>query len=231
MLLVLSALLPTLLAQEHSQPMPEPNLCFGFLKAVPDRPELPKEEAERIQAAHIGHLTALGKKRWLLAAGPIGTPGPIRGILISACRSVEEANELASADPAVRKGRLVAENFRWSGPEGIAKVYWEKHEADPKAQDKMIKHSLVLVRNGGEWRTPPAAVWSQHQARQQSLRKTGMLAAGGLLHQAGPLVAVFVFRNTPPQDAGKLVQSDPLFEGNVSVETLEWWVADGVLPE
>ncbi len=208
------ALLPLLLAAQGAQA----NYCFGFLKAVPDRPTLPKEEAERIQAAHIAHLTVLGQKRWLRAAGPMGTPGPIRGILISRCRSVKEANELASADPAVKAGRLTVETYSWTGPEGIADRYWQIHDADPNAKDKMAPHALVLVRAGSS------------RGEMKPVSGGGKLAAGGPFTGSTDLLGVLVYRNTTLDQARQMAAANPSVPSGAAFEILEWWVDENVLP-
>ncbi len=210
-------------------PAPKPNYCFGFLKAVPNRPTLSKEETDRIQAAHLAHLKALGEKRWLRAAGPIATPGPIRGILISACKSVEEANELASADPAVKGGRLAVESYSWVGPEGIADRYWKERESNPNAPDKMTKHALLIMHNTGEWKMTPA-LFEKHHAYIAPARKSGKLAAAGPFFNSPAILGVYVLRDTTLDEARKFAEADPLFQHGARVEALEWWVAENVLP-
>lgn len=212
-------------------PLPKPNYCFAFLNAVPDRPEIPKGEAERIQAAHLAHLGSLAEKRWLLAAGPIGTPGPNRGILISACQSVEEANQLASADPAVKANRLTVETFQWSGPAGIAQQYWKRREADPTAKDKMMKHSVVLLERTPETRWASKAAFEKHMTIVRSLLESGKLAAAGPFHGSERYFGIFVFRDTLLDEARQTIEADPMVaESNVRLKLLEWWVSDGVLP-
>lgn len=213
MLLVLAAVLLT--PQGHAQP----NYCFGFLEAVPGRPTLHKEEAERIQAAHIAHLTALGKKRWLRAAGPIATPGAVRGILISKCRSVREANELASADPAVKQGRLLVKSYSWRGPEGIADRYWKMHESDPQLKDKMAAHALVILRR-------TASITGE----MKPVTSSGRLAAGGPFLDSPEILGVLVYRNTSLEEARKLAESERAVPPGATVELLEWWVDENVLP-
>ncbi len=211
--------------------MPKPNYCFGFLNAVPDRPQLPPDEATRIQKEHLAHLGALAEKRWLVAAGPILTPGGPRGLLISRCQSVAEANELASADPAVKNRRLFAANYLWTGPEGIGDGYWKRKETNPQAPDRMLKHSIVFLRKSSTSRADKAA-FAAHLAHVEALRKSGRLVAAGPLQDAGDLLGVLVFEETPIDEAGRLVEQDPLVAGgHARVEAYDWLVADGVFPK
>ena len=213
--------------------MPKPNYCFGFLNAVANRPQLPQEEVLRIQKEHLAHLGALAEKRWLVAAGPILTPGGPRGLLISRCRSVAEANELASADPAVKNRRLWVESYLWTGPDGIGDAYWKGKEANPQAADRMLKHSIVFLRKGASWSGWPAKeVLEAHFANVRSLKKATRLVAAGPLHDGGARLGVFVFEETAIDEARRLVEQDPLVAGgHASVEAYEWLVADGVFPK
>lgn len=228
MLSLLALALSTLAAQPVE--MPKPNYCFGFLKAAPNRPDLPKQELERIQAAHMAHLGKLAAEGWLLAAGPMGGTGVIRGILISKCASLAEAVEKASADPAVKAGRLVVEAYRWTGPEGIGEGYRKRREQQPDAQDKMAKHAMVIVRKGQGWKIPPEPVVRAHMAYLESQRKNG-LAAIGPFHDSPEILGVVIYRNTTLEEARSRTSRDPMFQSGVELEALDWWCAEGVLPD
>ena len=75
-------------------------------------------EAQRIQAAHLAHLDSLAKIGVLDIAGPFGDDGEVRGILILRVSSLEEAEALCIADPAVKAKRLTVEVHPWWAAEG-----------------------------------------------------------------------------------------------------------------
>ncbi|HJP92345.1 MAG TPA: YciI family protein [Pyrinomonadaceae bacterium] len=52
-------------------------------------------------------------------AGPFGDNGNLRGIFVFKVASLDEAKELAAADPAIKAGRLAIEIYPWMVPEGI----------------------------------------------------------------------------------------------------------------
>ncbi|MCW5983554.1 MAG: hypothetical protein KIT09_36020 [Bryobacteraceae bacterium] len=212
---------------------PKPNYCFAFLHAVAGRPELPEAEAMDIQKRHLAHLGWLWEKGWLEAAGPIVTAGGPRGILISHCKSVAEANELASADPAVQNKRLYVESHFWAGPAGIGERYRKEKAAKPDAEDRMTKHALVLLRKSATWSGwPPAEVFEAHFAHIAALKKAANAVAVGPFIEGGEWLGVFVFRDTPLDDARRLAQQDPMVRGGFArLEAYEWLVADGVFPE
>jgi uncharacterized protein YciI len=225
-------LLPVLTAALFAQPvqLPKPNYCFGFLKAAPNRPDRPKEELERIQAAHIGHLTKLAEERWLVAAGPMGTPGEIRGVAISKCASVDEAVEKGAADPAVKAGRLAVEAYAWTGPDGIGDGYWKRRAENPNAPEKMVKHALVLIRKGPGWTEPTTETLRAHLKHMESEKKNG-LAAMGPFHDSPEILGVAIYRNTALEEARRRVAADPMFANRTTLDVLEWWCAEAVLPD
>lgn len=88
-----------------------------FLKTGPNRDQ-EKEEAARIQEQHLAHLRSLGESGKISIAGPIAAEGEIRGIVIYNTATIEEARQLAEADPAVKAGRLVVEVLPWWAAKG-----------------------------------------------------------------------------------------------------------------
>jgi uncharacterized protein len=94
-------------------------LYFGFLKSGPNRGQGP-EEAKKLQAAHLAHMTDQHAQGALLAAGPLGDgAGDRRGIVVYRVKTMEDARTRAEADPAVKAGRLVVELHPWTVPKGV----------------------------------------------------------------------------------------------------------------
>ncbi len=207
--------------------------CFTLLSSAPGRKELPAEETQSIQKAHLAHLGALAAKRWLLAAGPILTPGNLRGILISACQSAEEANRMESADPAVAAGLLAVETLLWDGPDGIGDRYWREKTANPNAPDRMLKFALVFLLRTPAWEAGPKQdLLTAHQAHLIRLRQSGKLAASGPATAAGGRFAILVFKGVDRDEARRLAEQDPLvIRGLARPEAFDWLAADGTFPE
>lgn len=88
--------------------------AFVLLTRPDDPTPYPEDELDRIQAAHLAHLDALGERGILRLAGPFADqPDPAwRGLCIFACEP-DEARALMQQDPAVRAGRLEVSVFRW----------------------------------------------------------------------------------------------------------------------
>lgn len=74
---------------------------------------------EEIQKGHMANINRLADMKKLIAAGPFGDDGRLRGIFVFRVGSVEEAKALTATDPAVQAGRLAMDIHQWMVPEGI----------------------------------------------------------------------------------------------------------------
>ena len=87
---------------------------MAFLKAGANRSQ-DKEEAAKIQKAHMDNIQRMAEEGKLIVAGPFLDDGELRGIYIFNVETVEEARQLTETDPAVKAGRLVMELHPWYG--------------------------------------------------------------------------------------------------------------------
>ena len=69
---------------------------FVFLNSRKDKPELPKEELDKLMDGHMKNIERLAKEGKLIVAGPFEGGG---GIFIMNTSSVKEASEWLSTDP------------------------------------------------------------------------------------------------------------------------------------
>ena len=92
---------------------------IAFLKNGPKRDQ-PKEEADKIQNAHLAHLGKLYEEKRICMVGPFGedADSDIQGIVIFSVPDKEEAMRLAALDPAVQAGRLIIEIQPWWAAKG-----------------------------------------------------------------------------------------------------------------
>jgi uncharacterized protein len=100
-----------------------------FLVRPPEAPELGQEELDRLQLEHLTYLRDLQRRGALIANGPLAeqTDERLRGISIYAL-PLDEALELANADPMVRAGRLAIDGARWWTAAGSARFGTEAAE-------------------------------------------------------------------------------------------------------
>jgi uncharacterized protein len=94
---------------------------IAFLKRGPNR-DLPKAEADSLQAAHMANIGRMADAGILAIAGPFFDDGDLRGIYIFAVESIEEAEELTKTDPAIQAGSLVMELKEWYGSAALMAV-------------------------------------------------------------------------------------------------------------
>lgn len=93
-----------------------------FLLRPADAPHFSDEELDRLQVEHLTYLRGLQRRGVLIANGPLAeqTDERMRGISVYV-QPLEEALELARADPMVRAGRLEIQGARWWTAEGAAR--------------------------------------------------------------------------------------------------------------
>src|SRR6266568_1722136 len=91
---------------------------FAFLKRGPNRKEGDDKnpEIQELQKAHIANIQRLAAMKKLIAAGPFGDNGDLRGIFVLHVASLKEAQDLCATDPMVKAGRLVVELHPWQVP-------------------------------------------------------------------------------------------------------------------
>jgi uncharacterized protein YciI len=94
---------------------------MAFLKRGPNR-DLPKDEANKLQAAHMANISRLAEAGKLVLAGPFLGDGDLRGIYIFDVKTIEEAEALTNSDPAIKAGSLVMELIPWYGSAALMEV-------------------------------------------------------------------------------------------------------------
>ena len=94
---------------------------FAFLKRGPNRTS-DKEEAAKLQTAHLENIGRLAKEGKLVLAGPFFGNDDLRGIYIFNVETLEEAKELTETDPAIKAGSLVMELKEWYGSAALMAI-------------------------------------------------------------------------------------------------------------
>ncbi len=84
------------------------NLFFVFLNSNPDKPEISKQEVEKIQSAHLNNIEQLASEGIMKAAGPFDGGG---GMFILQTEDINSANEVLQSDPAIKANRFKIEVF------------------------------------------------------------------------------------------------------------------------
>lgn len=94
---------------------------MAFLKVGPARDHDP-DAAAALQRGHMEHIRRMAADGKLVMAGPFLDRGELRGIFVFAVETLEEAEALTLADPAVQAGRLAMELRPWYGSAALMRV-------------------------------------------------------------------------------------------------------------
>jgi len=76
-------------------------------------------EIQELQKAHIANINRLAEMKKLIAAGPFGDDGMLRGLFLFRVASLQEAQELCATDPMIKVHRLEVELHPWRVPDGV----------------------------------------------------------------------------------------------------------------
>lgn len=189
------------------------------------------QTAESLQKAHLANLDKMWEEGLLLASGPIGDKGDLRGLVIFRGDDRAEVTRRVNEDPLVTAGRLRITLRPWMGPEDIGTEYKKWATANPGAPDKMRTYQLVLMRPAPTAAPMTPSEQLAHLKNMDALVKAGHLVVAGPVLEPGDLAGVFVF-DTDAAQAAKLVASDPaVVSKKMVVEQHPWLVAELVLPK
>jgi uncharacterized protein YciI len=208
----------------------EPNATkyfFVLLKRPSNAPQLSKEAGDKLQEEHMSNIRKLHSEHKLVVAGPFIDYTSLRGIFVLKAESLEQAQEWAGSDPAIKAGRLVAEmHGPWLiDPSAI-------HE--PDTTQGMEQYTLVLMKRGDGW-NPSAPgfldVMKGYPGFVKEMTEREKIAVAGHFpfSDPGELRGVTIFR-VGAEETTKLVQDDPCVKaGILKTEIHPWITGKGVL--
>ena len=81
-----------------------------------------KAEEDRRQSEHMKNINKMAEDGKLVIAGPFMDNQSLKGIYIFDVRTLEEARELTSTDPAVKAGVLEMELHPWYGSAALLEI-------------------------------------------------------------------------------------------------------------
>jgi len=205
----------------------ETEYVFGFLRAAPNRADLPREKLMEIQKGHMAHLGKMARDGILMAAGPLGDSADLRGILIFRCVTLDQARAAALEDPAVAAGRLRLDLASWTGPAAIGERVAAQMKADPEAKIPMTLRGFVVYWRSASTPASPDPVWDEHRAFLRQLQASGDALAAGDLRGSAEFTSIAIFPADDVPAALKRCREDPLVQrGLVRAEGLKLFIAD-----
>jgi uncharacterized protein YciI len=105
---------------------------FALLKTGPAVVDDPARRKE-LFAGHFANMNRLAERGELVLAGPLTDDGGKRGILILNAPSIDAANEMVAADPAVAEGVFTVEYSAFYGSAALMQVNAIHHRLQSKA--------------------------------------------------------------------------------------------------
>jgi uncharacterized protein YciI len=233
-MLIFTLLFITLFIPAVANAQPTPPGFSTYLVGMMTRGEANSDagpSAGELQKAHLANLNAMWEEGLLLASGPIGDTGPLRGLLVFTASDRARIEQRIAADPLVKAGRLRVGLTRWMGPSDMGAGYRNWAADNPGKPDPMRTYQLVLMRVAPKALPMTPDEQRAHLMHMDAMVKAGHLVTAGPMLEPGELAGLFVFA-TDAAEADRLAASDPAVKsGKMVVERHPWLVAEGVLPK
>jgi uncharacterized protein YciI len=219
--------LSTSAAQRYPAPADMQTIHIALLYRGPSASKESTAEAQKIQEAHLAHITKLAKEGHALIAGPFGGDGDLRGVIFLKAASADAAKALEADDPAVKAGRLRIEIVSFMTPGN-----W--FSFGPVKDDLPMRQFVFAFLNVGPKPigTPEAnaAIMDDHLANLWSMRQAGTMVAGGPAVGSQTRAGVVVMAMDSVDKARALLEQDPTVKaGRTVVEVFPWYAADGIM--
>lgn len=197
-----------------------------FLNKGPNYGKGTEEERKAIQAQHMAHLGSLGPAGKI--AGPFGTPGDRRGLVILKADSLAAARAIGEADPAVKAGTFTVDVFTMLVPGN-----W--FDFGPVPEPFKMRPFVFFFLDDAPNRSAlsqaeGAALQDGHLANLYRLSKEGKLHLAGPLVDGGPHRGVGVLATETIEEAQQWMADDPMIKGgHLVMVPLRWFAADGIM--
>ncbi len=210
----------------YPQPADLQTYYIYFLNKGPNHGAGTADERKAIQAGHMAHLESLGPAGKI--AGPFGTEGPRRGLVILKADSLAAARAIAEADPAVKAGTFTIDIYTMLVPRN-----WFDFGPVPEPY-KMRRFVFFFLDDAPNRSAVPAsdmaALQDGHLANLHRLATEGKLQLAGPLTDGGSHRGIGVMATEDVEQARQWMASDPLIKaGHLVMVPLQWFAADGIL--
>ncbi|MCU0453874.1 MAG: YciI family protein [Bacteroidetes bacterium] len=182
------------------------DFVWVFLNTDPNRPTIPKAEAESLQAGHMANIGRLAKEGKLLVAGPFHGGG---GIFVFRPTGIDSVKQWVSTDPAVKAGRFALEYLTYRPVVGSICAAGEKYTMANYTAVRLVSTTSIDA---------PALL---HSVLASSTTADTVIAAGTFGDRGGFLV----FRNKVDEARFSTLQA--VTEGRVAVTARGLFIAKG----
>ncbi|WKZ59624.1 MAG: YciI family protein [Cyclobacteriaceae bacterium] len=189
----------------------EKQYTFVFLHTRKDKPELPKEELDKLMEGHLANINRLAAEGKLVAAGPFDGGG---GLFVLNTTSIDEANSWLSTDPGIQANRWRLEVLPYTGTICPLKEPYE-----------MVSYSFIRFKSNIHKETVGdyATLLKKHEEYVKQLTANSQVVTRGSFgDQEGSIVVL----NGEVQP--ETLENDPAVKGGTIVfELKKLWIAKG----
>jgi hypothetical protein len=204
-------------------------LTFIFLNTGPDRAkvkEMPQETVSQMQAAHVGNFGTQFNRGTLMAAGPLGDNGFIRGTVLLSVQTPEQVAQCFKPDPFVQNGILAVEAHPW--------LVDPMKFGTPKVPFQLARHTLCIVKKGDHWKAWPGELQKDAllhllpSLKEQA--RSGELAISGLfVDNTDKLGLMYFYSTNQGQYQAQLEKELTVADGRVQLEFHPQFIGKGTL--
>lgn len=193
---------------------------FVMLNSNPGKPDLPKAEVDKIQAAHMANIDSLARVGSLLAAGPFNGGG---GLFVLVAASIEDARNILNTDPAVKANRFIIELYPLTMNYGSICPVKGKYEM---VEYQFIKYSPVKDKISTVEASELEKLAKRHL---RFLKETGFPVKYIAEGDFGPADGGFlIIEKTLEENMTKLLKYDPWAKSGYFTSDLKiLWIAKG----
>lgn len=177
-------------------------------------------DVQQLQQAHASYLARLSATGNVLATGPVGGDGNLRGLLLLKAESADAARRAIADDPSVNAGRLAADVV----PMTVAGNWFTQ---TPGRDDAAVRQFVVgLVRHPAA--APAGAIDDARVAYLWRLRQAGTLVfAGDATDGSGRGLLIFASDNLAA--IRTLATDDPAVRADqITIDWQTWYAPEGV---
>lgn len=189
----------------------EKQYTFVFLNSRKDKPELPKEELDKLMEGHMANMGRLAAEGKLIAAGPFDGGG---GIFVLNTTSIDEANSWLSTDPGIQANRWRVEVLPYTGSACPVKEPYE-----------MVNYTFIRFKSNIHKETVGdyATLLKKHEEYMKQLTANSqVITRGSFGDQEGSILVL----NGEVQ--AETLENDPAVKGGTMLfELKKLWIAKG----
>lgn len=189
----------------------EKQYTFVFLNSRKDKPELPKEELDKLMEGHMANMGRLAAEGKLIAAGPFDGGG---GIFVLNTTSIDEANSWLSTDPGIQANRWRVEVLPYTGSAWPVEEPYE-----------MVNYTFIRFKSNIHKETVGdyATLLKKHEEYMKQLTANSqVITRGSFGDQEGSILVL----NGEVQ--AETLENDPAVKGGTMLfELKKLWIAKG----